>query len=65
MKIKNIIGLVLTGIGLISFIIINIVIFGLLPIALFIGLIISFIIAIAGCIILFPGIIEKIKGLKK
>lgn len=65
MKIKNIIGLALTGIGLISFIILSIVIFNLLPIALFIGLIISVMIAISGCVIIYPVIIEKIKDLKK
>lgn len=65
MKIKNIIGLVLTGVGLLSFIILSTVMFSLLPIALFIGLIISFIVSISGIVIIFPGIIEKIKGLKK
>lgn len=65
MKIKNIIGLALTGIGLISFIILSIVIFNLLPIALFIGLIISFIVSVSGIVIIFPDIIEKIKGFKK
>ena len=65
MEIKNIIGLCLSGVGLIGLIILSAVAFNVIPKAIMIGMGISIIILIAGSVIVAPFIIDKIKGLKK
>ena len=64
-NIKNIIGFCLAGVGLISLIVFSIIIFSLLPKAIMIGMGISIVLLIAGCVIVIPFLIEKIKGWKR